>query len=38
MAETVATGRVPDILDAFRLSRFSEFNQVGERGAASVGH
>ncbi|MFO0996239.1 MAG: FAD-dependent oxidoreductase [Alphaproteobacteria bacterium] len=38
MAETVATGRVPDILEAFRLSRFSEFNQVGERGAASVGH
>ena len=38
MAETVATGRVPEILDAFRLSRFSAFNQVGERGAASVGH
>ena len=38
MAETVATGRAPDILEAFRLSRFNEFAQVGERGAASVGH
>jgi len=38
MAETVATGHVPDILAPFRLSRFAEFHQVGERGAASVGH
>ncbi|MGH6954188.1 MAG: FAD-dependent oxidoreductase, partial [Alphaproteobacteria bacterium] len=38
MAETLATGRVPEILEAFRLSRFSEFQQMGERGAASVGH
>ncbi|MFN0044055.1 MAG: FAD-dependent oxidoreductase [Alphaproteobacteria bacterium] len=38
MAETIATGRAPDILDAFRLSRFAEFQQVGERGAAAVGH
>ena len=38
MAETVATGVPPDILHAFRLSRFEEFAQVGERGAASVGH
>jgi len=38
MAETVATGRAPDILHAFRLSRFAEFQQVGERGAAAVGH
>ncbi len=38
MAETVATGRVPDIIQPFRLSRFAEFMQVGERGAASVGH
>ena len=37
MSETLATGRVPDILHAFRLSRFEEFHQVGERGAASVG-
>jgi sarcosine oxidase, subunit beta len=38
MAETVASGRAPDILHAFRLSRFAEFKQVGERGAAAVGH
>ncbi len=37
MSETLATGKVPDILHAFRLSRFEEFHQVGERGAASVG-
>ena len=38
MAETLATGRVPEILRPFRLSRFAEFEQVGEKGAASVGH
>ncbi len=38
MAETVATGRVPDILAPFALERFYRFEQVGERGAASVGH
>ncbi|MDZ7786669.1 MAG: FAD-dependent oxidoreductase [Halofilum sp. (in: g-proteobacteria)] len=38
MAETVATGRVPEILHAFDMGRFSRFDQVGERGAASVGH
>ena len=38
MAETVATGRVPDILEPFALERFYRFEQVGERGAASVGH
>ncbi len=38
MAETVATGKVPDILEPFRLDRFDTFEQVGERGAASVGH
>ena len=38
MAETVATGRVPDILEPFRLDRFVDFAQVGEKGAASVGH
>ncbi len=38
MAETVATGKVPAILEAFRLSRFAEFQQVGEKGAAAVGH
>ena len=38
MAETVATGKVPDILAPFALERFYRFEQVGERGAASVGH
>jgi len=38
MAETVATGKVPAIIEAFRLSRFAEFQQVGEKGAAAVGH
>jgi sarcosine oxidase subunit beta len=38
MAETVATGTVPDILRPFALERFYRFDQVGERGAASVGH
>ncbi len=38
MAETVATGKVPDILLPFALERFYHFDQVGERGAASVGH
>ncbi len=38
MAETLAMGRVPEILRPFRLSRFADFEQVGEKGAASVGH
>jgi len=38
MAECVATGRQPDLLKAFALSRFERFAQVGEKGAASVGH
>lgn len=38
MAETVATGKVPDIVKPFELERFYRFEQVGERGAASVGH
>ena len=38
MAETVATGRVPDILAPFALDRFRTFDLVGEKGAASVGH
>src|SRR6185503_6945062 len=38
MAQTVATGTAPDILQPFRLERFHEFDQVGEKGAASVGH
>ena len=38
MAETLATGKVPDILAPFALDRFARFHQVGEKGAASVGH
>jgi sarcosine oxidase subunit beta len=38
MAETVATGTVPEILRPFALDRFERFAQVGEKGAASVGH
>jgi sarcosine oxidase subunit beta len=37
MAELVATGKVPDLLQPFRLDRFVEYAQVGEKGAASVG-
>lgn len=38
MAELIATKRVPDLLKPFRLSRFEQFDLVGEKGAASVGH
>ena len=38
MAELIATGRTPELLQPFRLNRFAEFEQVGEKGAASVGH
>ena len=38
MAELIATNKTPDILKPFRLSRFEEFDLVGEKGAASVGH
>ena len=38
MAELIATRRVPDIIAPFSLDRFESFRQIGERGAASVGH
>ena len=38
MAETVATGRAPALIEPFALERFAAFRQIGERGAASVGH
>jgi sarcosine oxidase, subunit beta len=38
MAETIANGRPPELIEPFRLSRFREFDLVGEKGAASVGH
>lgn len=38
MAEVAATGKLPELIKPFELERFSRFEQVGERGAASVGH
>ncbi len=38
MAETLANGDVPEILRPFELARFDRLQQLGERGAASVGH
>ena len=38
LAETIATGRTPELIAPFRLSRFVEGELVGEKGAASVGH
>ena len=38
MAHTLATGRPHPLIEPFRLSRFEEFDLVGEKGAASVGH
>jgi sarcosine oxidase subunit beta len=38
MAECVATGTTPDLIAPFSLARFDRFAQVGEKGAASVGH
>jgi len=38
MAGLIATNTTPDLIYPFRLSRFAEFDLVGEKGAASVGH
>ncbi len=38
MAHTLATDRPHPLIVPFRLSRFEEFELVGEKGAASVGH
>lgn len=38
MAETLATGKPPNLIAPFALERFAAFDQIGERGAASVGH
>ena len=38
MAYTVAHDRDHELIQPFRLSRFQEYAQVGEKGAASVGH
>jgi sarcosine oxidase subunit beta len=38
MAELIATGQTPSLLEPFHLSRFEEMRLVGEKGAAAVGH
>ena len=38
MAQTIATGKAPKLIESFALDRFERFVQIGERGAASVGH
>jgi sarcosine oxidase subunit beta len=38
MAYTVAHDKEHELIQAFRLSRFEDYEQVGEKGAASVGH
>lgn len=38
LAECIATGRTPDLIAPFCLSRFEDGRLVGEKGAASVGH
>ena len=37
MAEAVATGRTPDLIRPFRLERFREMAEIGERGAGAAG-
>jgi len=36
LAELIGTGKTPDLIAPFRLSRFAENDLVGEKGAASV--
>lgn len=38
MAHTVAKGEDHELIRAFNISRYSSFDLVGEKGAASVGH
>ena len=38
MAHTLATGQAHPLIRSFALQRFRSFDQVGEKGAASVGH
>jgi sarcosine oxidase subunit beta len=37
-AELIATGKVPELIQAFALTRFSEDRLVGEKAAAAVSH
>jgi sarcosine oxidase subunit beta len=38
MARTIATGKTDEMIAPFNLSRFTEGDLVGEKGAAAVGH
>jgi sarcosine oxidase subunit beta len=38
MAELIATGRTPDVLKPFSITRFQEDRLVGEKAAAAVSH
>ncbi len=38
VAELIAMGRVPPVLQPFRLGRFADFQPVGEKAAAAVSH
>jgi sarcosine oxidase subunit beta len=38
LAELIATGSTPEVLQPFTLNRFERFDLLGEKGAASVGH
>ena len=38
VAELIATGRVPPVLEPFRLARFAEMDPLGEKAAAAVSH
>lgn len=38
MAETIAQGRVPDVLAPFTLERFGRFDLLNEMGATAAGH
>jgi sarcosine oxidase, subunit beta len=38
MADTLANDKPHELIHAFRLSRFAEFELTGEKGAAAVGH
>jgi len=38
MAELIATGKTPKLIEAFSLDRFVDGSLVGEKGAAAVGH
>ena len=38
LAELIASGRVPKLIEPFRLARFNEERLVGEKAAAAVSH